>query len=238
MMVTLISIKIVSFLTNGFFQTIMERIITADGSVTFRSPDVGECYHTHSGAVEESFEKHAKPARVDELAKKQDKIVIFDVCFGLGYNSAAAIDMIKHVNKDCEIIVYGFENDQTILDAILEVEPKFESFDLIKKVVKTHYLNENNVTIHILLGDAKEKIKTVAENADVVFFDPFSPKKAPHMWEYEFLKDIYNKMNTGAILTTYSCARVVRDNLKAAGFEVKDGPIIGRRSPSTIAIKV
>jgi tRNA U34 5-methylaminomethyl-2-thiouridine-forming methyltransferase MnmC len=43
-------------------------------------------------------------------------------------------------------------------------------------------------------------------------------------------------MKKGAMMSTYSCARIVRDNLKNAGFEVKNGPIIGRRSPSTIAI--
>lgn len=80
-------------------------------------------------------------------------------------------------------------------------------------------------------------IKKSHENADVVFFDPFSPKKVPHMWTAEFLKDVYDKMNKNAVLTTYSCARVVRDNMKSAGFKVTDGPIIGRRSPSTIAIK-
>ena len=42
------------------------------------------------------------------------------------------------------------------------------------------------------------------------------------------------KQNTK--LSTYSCAKFVRNNLKEAGFAVKDGPIIGRSSPGTIAI--
>ena len=41
-----------------------------------------------------------------------------------------------------------------------------------------------------------------------------------------------------SILATYSCARIVRDNLKEAGFEVFDGPSVGRRAPSTIAKKL
>lgn len=215
----------------------MKKIITDDGSITFRNEEVDECYHTKSGAVEESFEKHAKPAKIDELARKQNEIVIFDVCFGLGYNSCAAIDLIKKINPNCKIIIYGFENDQKILDKILEVEPKFENFSIIQKIVKSHYFEEDNITIKILLGDAREKINSVNESADVVFFDPFSPKKAPMMWEKDFFKSIITKMKIGGILTTYSCARVVRDNLNSAGFEVKDGPIIGRRSPSTIAVK-
>lgn len=215
----------------------MEKIITNDGSVTFRSDDVDECYHTKSGAVEESFEKHARPANVESLAKKQNKIVIYDICFGLGYNAAAAIDLIKKSNPKCEIVVYCFENDQNIIDKILEINPEFECFHLFKKIVKSHYIKEDNVEIKIFLGDAKELIKQAKELADVVFFDPFSPKKVPHMWTAEFLKDVYDKMNQGGVLTTYSCARIVRDNMKVAGFKVTDGPIIGRRSPSTIAMR-
>ena len=216
----------------------MEKIITDDGSVTFRNLDVDECYHTHSGAVEEAYGKHAKPSLVDELSKKQNKIVIFDVCFGLGYNSAAAIDIIKKTNPNCSIIIYGFENDQIILDKIYEVDPKFESYNLIKKAAKSHFVQEGTITLKIVLGDAKETIKKIEELADAVFFDPFSPKKSPYMWETDFFNTIAEKMKKGRVLTTYSCARVVRDNLKSAGFEVKNGPVIGRRSPSTIAIKI
>ena len=44
-------------------------------------------------------------------------------------------------------------------------------------------------------------------------------------------------MKSGARLATYSCAGKVRRALTEVGFEVIDGPIVGRRSPSTIAIK-
>ena len=134
----------------------MQKITTRDGSVTFRSVEVGECYHTQSGAVEEAFEKFARPCKVDELAKT-GKVIIFDVCFGLGYNSAAAIDVIKKTYPKCEIIIYGFENDQKILDKILEVNPKFESYDMIKKVSKSHELDENKGNLKIILGAAKKE---------------------------------------------------------------------------------
>jgi tRNA U34 5-methylaminomethyl-2-thiouridine-forming methyltransferase MnmC len=44
-------------------------------------------------------------------------------------------------------------------------------------------------------------------------------------------------MKIGGKLSTYSCAVKIRKNLANANFEVIDGPIIGRRSPATIAIK-
>ena len=44
-------------------------------------------------------------------------------------------------------------------------------------------------------------------------------------------------MKPGAKLSTYSCAKSVRQNMIAAGFNVLDGPAIGRKSPATIAKK-
>ena len=91
--------------------------------------------------------------------------------------------------------------------------------------------------IKLLLGDARETIKQVTEKIDFVFLDPFSPKKCPELWTDEFFKDIYTIMRPGSKLATYSCARIVRDNLTKAGFSVSDGPIVGRRAPGTIGIK-
>ncbi|RJQ16764.1 hypothetical protein C4573_01735 [Candidatus Woesearchaeota archaeon] len=240
------------------FLHIMEKVITDDGSVTFYNNEIQDHYHTKSGGREEAFEKHAKALQVDTIKNP----VIFDVCFGLGYNAAAALDII-----DDDVTVYCFENDREILKKVLEIEPDFKSYFFIKEFVKkfledeetifiADYKTENKIKnnaeekndgkknnrsnklkLIMMFGDAREEIKKVAENADAVFFDPFSPAKVPELWTKEFFSAIFDQMNKHGKLSTYSCARFVRDNLKHAGFSVRDGPIIGRRSPSTIAEK-
>lgn len=211
----------------------LKKIVTDDGSVSFHNSEYDEHYHTKSGAEEESFKKHVEPCNIRELAKK-GKIRILDVCFGLGYNTAAAIDVAKEVNPDCRIEVVALENDQEIIDKMYEITTNFKSFDTIKHILKTKE-EKNNIKITLLLDDAKESIKDVKEKFDVVFFDPFSPQKHPQMWTEKFFKDIISTMKPGAKLSTYSCARIVRENLKKAGFTIEDGPVVGRRSPSTIA---
>jgi tRNA U34 5-methylaminomethyl-2-thiouridine-forming methyltransferase MnmC len=211
----------------------MKRFITQDGSVTFYSEEYDEHYHTKSGAVEEAFKKFAEPCNVKEKAK-QDNIIILDVCFGLGYNTAAAIDLALEANPNCEIEIFALENDQRIIDKIKEVAPNFKSYQILKKIIIENK-NIPNVKLNLLLGDARQTIKQVDKQVDAVFLDPFSPPKCPELWTEEFFKDIAKVMKKDAILATYSCARKVRDNLRAAGLEVKDGPVVGRRSPSTIA---
>ena len=103
---------------------------------------------------------------------------------------------------------------------------------------KTHKIKKNNIEINIIIGDAKETINNIHETFDAVFFDPFSPKKCPELWTLEIFQKINQLMKPGAILATYSCATHVRNKLKDVGFDVQDGPIFGRKSPATIAIKL
>ena len=99
-------------------------IKTEDGSYTLNSPDFDgkiETKHNSNGAITESFKKFVMPfknsyfkninnanvlenenissEKLKNLNYNED-IAILDICSGLGYNSAAAIeDFLKNVNK-------------------------------------------------------------------------------------------------------------------------------------------
>jgi tRNA U34 5-methylaminomethyl-2-thiouridine-forming methyltransferase MnmC len=216
----------------------MKKIITADNTETFLNFEVGESYHSQTGAVEEALKKYATPCKIKELAKS-GKIRILDAFFGMGYNSAMAIDIALKENKKCEIEVIGLEYDPIILDKIQEVNPPINFFKHFKQLsdFKLEFI-EGNVSVKILLGDARETVKELEENYfDAVFFDPFSPKTAPQMWTEEIFTQINRVMKPTATLATYSCARMVRENMGKAGLFWDDGPIVGRRGPGTIATK-
>lgn len=210
----------------------MEKVITKDGSVTFLNKEVGDFYHALSGAAEEAFEKYAKPLNVDS---KKDP-VIFDICSGMGYNTAAALDTIKS-----KPTIYLFENDIEIMKMALEDDAPFKRYLHVKALIKQFIENgetvyqKDGIKLVLMFGDARKRINDVPEKADFVFFDPFSPSKVPDMWTEQFFLDIKAKAKPGAKLATYSCARFVRNNMIAAGYSVEDGPRWGRNSPTTIA---
>lgn len=217
----------------------LKKTITNDSSETFYNPDYDETYKSTSGAVQESVEKFARPARVQEIASR-GAINLLDICFGLGYNSAAAIDLILGKNPNCKVSIVGLENDPEIMAKTAEVSPGFKHYSAIQNATKKMHFSEGNIDINLIAGDARKTIKLLEGNYglfDAVFLDPFSPKKCPELWTAEFLSNIIKLMRKGAILTTYSCAGIVRKNLSKAGFSVKEGPCIGRRSPSLVAIK-
>jgi len=216
----------------------MQKVITADNSETFFNETVQESYHSHKGAVDEALIKYVIPCKIKELAKT-GKLKILDVCFGLGYNSAMAIDAALEENPQCEIEVVGLEYDPIIIQKIQEVNPLIKFYKQYKRLTpKTLQFQEGKVSIKILLGDGREMVKLLpADHFDAVFFDPFSPKTSPEMWQVPFFKEMWRVMKKTAILSTYSCARIARDNMSEAGLFYEDGPIWGRRGPGTLAKK-
>ena len=213
----------------------MKKVTTADRSVTFFNEEVQEHYHAvNVGAVKEAMKKFVEPCSIAELAELGE-IVILDVCFGLGYNSAAAIDVALQANPECKLRIIGLEKDVAIVNKMKELHPPLEHYDILQRLSKNRTVTEGNVTATLLVGDARETIHDVATKVDVVFFDPFSPKKQPELWTVDVFKAIKQRMRPGGVLATYSCAKVVRENLEKAGFDVQDSVVIGRRGPATVA---
>ncbi|PIN74118.1 hypothetical protein COV20_00700 [Candidatus Woesearchaeota archaeon CG10_big_fil_rev_8_21_14_0_10_45_16] len=216
----------------------IRKITTADNTETFLNETVGESYHSQTGAVEEALKKYAIPCKIAEKAKS-GKIRILDAFFGIGYNSAMAIDIALKENPDCEIEVIGLENDPEIIQKMQEIDPPIAFFTHYKKLTKDNLkFKEGKVSVKILLGDARETVKQLSENHfDAVFFDPFSPKTMPEMWDTSLFEQMYRVMSDSAILATYSCARLGRENMSKAGLFYNDGPTVGRRGPGTVATK-
>ncbi len=215
----------------------MHKIMTADNTETFLNTEVGESYHSQTGAVEEALKKYANPCKIAEKAKA-GTIKILDMFFGLGYNSAMAIDVALEANPNCEIEITGLEYDPNIIQKIQEVNPPINSYKIYKQLTNNKIIQHNNITIKLIIGDARETIKQFKdEHFDAVFFDPFSPKTAPDMWTQELFTEVHRVMNSSAIMATYSCARMARENMKAAGLFYDEGPVVGRRGPGTIATK-
>ncbi|MCF7799074.1 hypothetical protein K9M74_04160 [Candidatus Woesearchaeota archaeon] len=219
----------------------LTKVVTDDGSITFHNADVDEHYHTTTGALEEALQKHVIPSEVIKFGTASSEVVIADVCFGLGYNSIVALTKIWEANPDCHVTLFVFENDEDILAQIHGIafskEYRMSMLKILQLLDRGRY-EDQTLSATLFKGDFREEMQRLVNGeVDVVFFDPFSPKKQPELWTAEVFTLVYSKMIRGGSLTTYSCAKHVRENMKRAGFIVADGPSVGRKSPSTLAIK-
>ena len=208
----------------------MKEINTVDGSITYYNEDFNECYHTKAGALSEARIKHVEPANLKELAKKGE-VRILDICFGLGYNTIVALDEL--LEENCKIFVVGLENDEKIIEKIPMLELESKGYEYVNRLAKEKEYSDDKVDIKLIIDDARNSIKEL-RGFDVVFFDPFSPKNCPELWTEEFFSDVKEACNVPCVLTTFSCAKSVRENLAKAGFKVEDGPVFGKSSPGTI----
>ncbi len=206
---------------------------TADGSYTLWSETFKEPYHSVSaGAVRECRLKFLYPSGLLTKAVRSDSLSILDVGFGLGYNVAVAITLLKAVNSSLRLKIVSCElrkpTNVPILKGpygvwhrwLMEVFPEGE---------------KEGVSFLCLEGDARKNLKSLSFKADAVFLDPFSPYVNPELWTLEFLSILKNLIKEEGYLTTYSKALPFRKALLDLGFKIGETSPVGRRGGGTVA---
>jgi tRNA U34 5-methylaminomethyl-2-thiouridine-forming methyltransferase MnmC len=215
--------------------------LTDDGSYTFFSEEFGQTFHSKYGAQAESIFKYAIPTLLAEKASR-GQLRILDICYGLGYNSAAALATIWRSNPDCTVEIIALELDRTVPIAAI-VHNLLNDWEepipqLLARLVREQTIESERLKAQLIAGDARQTIDRVIDRgfkADAIFLDPFSPVACPQLWTVEFLDRVAKCCAVDGIIATYSCASAVRAAMIAAGLSISASIPVGRKSPGTIA---
>ncbi|MBD2493348.1 tRNA (5-methylaminomethyl-2-thiouridine)(34)-methyltransferase MnmD [Nostoc sp. FACHB-280] len=215
---------------------------TADGSFTFFSPEFNESFHSHFGAKQESYFKFVEPTQLAQAAQ-QPVVRLLDVCYGLGYNTAAALQKIWTVNPNCYVELIGLELNPSVPQAAI-ANHLFDQWDyeytpILNLLAFEGQVQTERLQAKLLIGDARISIQAVNQGgfcADAIFLDPFSPPQCPQLWTVEFIQQVSVCLQKNGWLATYSCAASVRTAMKLAGLNIGSTPPVGRRSPGTVAV--
>ncbi len=195
---------------------------TDDGSRTLYSAEFDETYHSdRDGALYESLHKHVIPAF--EIKSGRDSLRILDICFGIGYNTLATLYYIKNANLSTKVEIVSPELDRGLVESLssFDYPAEFEPFvHIIEALSREFYYSDEQFTIKILLGDARDSIPLLKEKFDIVYQDPFSPEHNPQLWTREYFQDIRKISKYDSILTTYSIAASVRMGLDENGYKL------------------
>ena len=214
---------------------------TADGSFTFFSAEFGQTFHSSYGARSEALGKYVAGTKLAASALGSH-LKILDICYGLGYNSAAALAEIWRVNPRCQIELVALElcpqvPQDAVAHGLLDKWPD-QIPSLLADLAVSGQLQHHQLIAKLEWGDARQTIQTVRKRgflADAIFLDPFSPRACPQLWTVEFLSMVAACCAPDSLLATYSCAAAVRTALLLAGLTVADLPAVGRKSPGTVA---
>ncbi|MEM6836092.1 MAG: MnmC family methyltransferase [Cyanobacteria bacterium P01_C01_bin.120] len=215
--------------------------LTADGSATFFSKDFGEWFHSRSGAYEEARNTYVQATNLLARAQSQSSLTILDVCYGLGYNTAAALEALWAIQSEIAIRLVALELDDAVPRAAI-AQGLLKNWPIPVKVALTNLATSRRLrgqlSADLLIGDARQHVVSLVQSglqADVIFLDPFSPPRCPQLWTVEFLHSVAQCLHSEGILVTYSAAAAVRTALKLAGLQIGSLAVPGRRWPSTLA---
>ncbi|MBP9092386.1 hypothetical protein KBI23_15270 [bacterium] len=208
---------------------------TEDGSLSLHETNLDELYHNRAGAFTEAVTNYVEPAmQFLKLAKVAgSSLRLLDSCFGLGYNSLALANYLA-TSKQFALQVDAVELDPDVLALVPDVlaQPCFAA-------LKSKTLEE--LRFKVSVSDLRQFLLARASSTskvyDVIYHDPFSPKKVPELWSVDLFRHYYLAMAEDSALLTYASAPAVRGALISLGFKVFRTTGLGRKSGGTIAIK-
>jgi len=210
---------------------IKEIITTGDGSRSIHLPEMGENYHSHFGALQES--KHVYiGAGFRKVAGAEGSLHILEVGLGTGLNALltyfeARVSRVAVLYEALE----PYPLEETLLNQ-LGYPTLFEDAGEAARIFALMHARETGCRPIALSDDFSltklaDKIETYNppdEVFNLVYFDAFGPDVQPELWKEDIFHKLYQAMASGGVLVTYSAKGSVRRALKAAGFGVERLP--------------
>lgn len=172
------------------------------------------------------------PERFKQL-KADDCFVIGETGFGTGLNFFCAWQLFSQLaDPKARLHFISVEKHPLTVDDFnkaLKTWPELEPFTsqlenlcLHATPGQQHFVcAEGRIRLTLLIGDVLEQLPKLEAEIDAWFLDGFTPSKNPDMWQPELFPILASKSHKETTFATFTAARVVRDGLIAAGFELE-----------------
>lgn len=206
-------------------------IDTDDNSQTLWSEFFDENCHSTHGAYAETLTNYVETCGITQ--KSLEPSVILEVGFGLGMGLKATIE-----NTSRPIHFVSLELDPALVEwAKNNLEIKNFDWSCLTPCAHGFHgeIPQRELTVDILIGDARMTLPKWSKKFDAIYQDPFSPKKNPSLWTYEWFKLLREKSNQEVIMATYSASVGVRKAMLEAGWHPQALKGFGPKRERTIA---
>lgn len=220
-----------------------EIVLTSLGVPAVRDAVLGEVMHPVIGPAVESERLYVAQARLRErLAEPGPPLVLFDVGLGAGSNALAAISAAELAAAPARRLeVVSFEEDTAALAlaasdegaARLGLGPR--AVAAARALLGAGRFESPRILWRLVRGDLRETLAGDPARAELVFWDPFSPRANPELWTLAVFSALRARCGERAALYTYSTATATRAALLLAGFYVGAGDPSGPKQETTAA---
>jgi len=229
-----------------------EVVRTRTGTLAMRSISDGEVMHPGVGPLAEAAALYVAQSRLAlRLTPHPAALVLFDVGLGAGSNALAARAVSEAAPADAaRLHLVSFERDLGALELAL-ASPDAAAFGLAAgcepasaarallddgehHTARTHW--------QLVHGDILAALDTMSSTpggsrADIVYWDPFSPRTNPTLWTVAAFASLLGAAGPRCTLFTYSASTATRIALLLAGWAVGVGDPTGDKRETTAAAR-
>jgi len=202
------------------------RLIKGSEFYSIADSVTGELMHSGMEPFSQAETLYIEQTRFKNFNK--DQLTVWDVGLGAGVNAVTAI---KNAG-DKKLIIESFEISK---EPLILGKAIHNDTPLIDQIIENGSYKSESVTWRVFWGDFRDTVKE-AQRPDIIFWDPFSMKTNPTMWEGKTLELLTRfGFHENVILSTYSSSTRFRGALIGLGWFVGLGVPVSERKETTIA---
>lgn len=215
-------------------------VTTQDGSLSLREPLLDELYHNRAGAYTEALANYVEPALALNSAQHLE---VLDSCFGLGYNSLVLAKRLHAQGRTARFQCVELYGD--VLDLLPQILDQEVFADLAQDAELTSTEHQRTLTLstiqcHIYQQDLRQFVQDACgqnSHFDLIFHDPFSPRKVPELWTIDLFAGYKEMLREGGAVFSYTCSPAVRGAFEDLGFRIYRTAPLGGKKGGTAAVK-
>lgn len=225
-----------------------EIVRTRSGAMAVRCTEAGEVMHPGVGPLLEAQRLYVEQSRLAERLRGKPggpPLVLFDVGLGAGSNALAAWAASEAAGSQAaRLEIVSFERDVGALALALRHGDAFglpegsAAAMAATELLETGRHETGRTCWRLVAGDVLDALAREPARADVVFWDPFSPRVNPALWTVAAFAALRAVAAPRCTLYTYSASTRTRVALLLAGWAVGVGDAIGDKEETTAAALV
>lgn len=211
-----------------------------------RSAAFDDIYHPREGALEQAHHVFLAGNGLPERWRGRARFTVLETGFGLGNNFLATWAAWRDDPQRSERLHFvSLEKHPPTCDDLARALASSPFAPLARELVDAwppltpnlHRLGFASGRVQLLLGfgDAATLARELVARVDAFYLDGFAPARNEAMWSPPLFKALARLAAPEATAATWSAARVVRDGLSAAGFDVQAAPGPAAKREITLA---